>query len=188
MKTRVGIAIAVAVLGFAAPASADTIANFTLDGVTFSGGGTATGTFALDLDTSTLSNVNITTSADDLGDFGETYTLGSFSNGPASFDFVDGFPPFVGDELIINLAATLTPSNLASSTSFTIQNGNEAFYFFPLCGFAACDSRDIDAGSLDEVLTTTPLPPTLPLFAGGLGMVGFLSRRRKRKADALAAA
>ena len=68
--------------------------------------------------------------------------------------------------------------------SFTIQNGNEALYFFLLCGPAACDSRDTDAGSLDEMLATTPLPAT----AGGLGVVGFLSRRIKRKADALAAA
>jgi hypothetical protein len=70
MKTRFGVAIAIAIQGFAAPASAGTIANFTLDGVTFSDGGTATGTFTLDLDTSTLSNINITTSSDDL--FGAT--------------------------------------------------------------------------------------------------------------------
>ena len=29
-------------------------------------------------------------------------------------------------------------------------------------------------------LTATPLPAALPLFAGGLSLVGFLSRRRKR--------
>ena len=35
----------------------------------------------------------------------------------------------------------------------------------------------------------TPLPATLPLFAGGLGVIGLLGRRRKRKnAAALAAA
>jgi hypothetical protein len=28
--------------------------------------------------------------------------------------------------------------------------------------------------------TTTPLPATLPLFAGGLGLVGYLTRRKKR--------
>ena len=28
----------------------------------------------------------------------------------------------------------------------------------------------------------TPLPAALPLFAGGLGMIGLLARRRKRKA------
>lgn len=33
-------------------------------------------------------------------------------------------------------------------------------------------------------LTTTPLPAALPLFAGGLGMVGFLARRRKQKTTA----
>jgi hypothetical protein len=26
----------------------------------------------------------------------------------------------------------------------------------------------------------TPLPATLPLFAGGLGFVGYLTRRKKR--------
>lgn len=33
----------------------------------------------------------------------------------------------------------------------------------------------------------TPLPAALPLFAGGLGVIGFLARRRKRKAAAIAA-
>jgi hypothetical protein len=37
--------------------------------------------------------------------------------------------------------------------------------------------------------TTTPLPATLPLFAGGLGFVGYLARRRKQSGKrALAAA
>jgi hypothetical protein len=33
---------------------------------------------------------------------------------------------------------------------------------------------------LVPALTATPLPATLPLFAGGLGFVGYLARRRKR--------
>jgi hypothetical protein len=37
-------------------------------------------------------------------------------------------------------------------------------------------------------LSTTPLPAALPLFAGGLGLLGLFSRRRKQKAlNALAA-
>ena len=38
-----------------------------------------------------------------------------------------------------------------------------------------------------ESFTATPLPATLPLFASGLGFVGYLTRRKKR-AQALAAA
>ncbi len=37
-------------------------------------------------------------------------------------------------------------------------------------------------------LSNTPLPAALPLFAGGLGVVGLLARRRKRKNTAALAA
>jgi hypothetical protein len=36
--------------------------------------------------------------------------------------------------------------------------------------------------------SATPLPAALPLFAGGLGLIGFLSRRRKQNGSATAAA
>lgn len=39
---------------------------------------------------------------------------------------------------------------------------------------------------LDMELTATPLPAALPLFAGGLGMIGLLARRKKRSALAAA--
>jgi hypothetical protein len=41
----------------------------------------------------------------------------------------------------------------------------------------------LEGGNLSE----TPLPAALPLFATGLGALGLLARRRKRKAAALAA-
>jgi hypothetical protein len=37
-------------------------------------------------------------------------------------------------------------------------------------------------------VSATPLPAALPLFAGGLGVIGLLARRRKRKATAVLAA
>jgi hypothetical protein len=37
-------------------------------------------------------------------------------------------------------------------------------------------------------VSATPLPAAFPLFAGGLGVMGLLTRRRKRKVSALAAA
>lgn len=36
-------------------------------------------------------------------------------------------------------------------------------------------------------VATTPLPAALPLFAGGLGLLGMFSRRRKQKASAIGA-
>lgn len=44
-----------------------------------------------------------------------------------------------------------------------------------------------DTAFIDNVsVTTTPLPAALPLFAGGLGMIGLLARRRKQKNAAVA--
>jgi hypothetical protein len=37
-------------------------------------------------------------------------------------------------------------------------------------------------------VAATPLPAALPLFASGLGMFGFLVRRKKRNAQAVLAA
>ncbi|MGB6342256.1 MAG: PEP-CTERM sorting domain-containing protein [Xanthobacteraceae bacterium] len=36
-------------------------------------------------------------------------------------------------------------------------------------------------------VSATPLPATLPLFAGGLGAIGLLGWRKKRNAQAVAA-
>jgi hypothetical protein len=65
--------------------------------------------------------------------------------------------------------------------------GNAVFYNFlgltditGACSKSGCDPF-VDAGSF--ALSQTPLPAALPMFAGGLGMVGFLSRRKKRKAQ-----
>jgi hypothetical protein len=174
------------VLGLSASASADTIANFTLDGVTFSDGGTATGSFTLDLTTSTLSNINISTSFTgpgfQVGDLGASYALGSFTNGPATFDFGD-FVPMGSYSFAIFLSTTFTDTNLASPASFSIDSGSEGA-FSVACeqenDEGICANRSITKGTLDEVPSATPLPATLPLFAGGLGFVGYLTRHKRR--------
>jgi hypothetical protein len=68
------------------------------------------------------------------------------------------------------------------------------------CGFIAdyvgigssgdTDFLDLGGNSSFEFATiasTTPLPAALPLFAGGLGLLGMFARRRKQKASAIAA-
>jgi hypothetical protein len=42
------------------------------------------------------------------------------------------------------------------------------------------DAADNMSGSPQALGYITPLPATLPLFAGGLGFVGYLTRRRKK--------
>jgi hypothetical protein len=112
---RFGSLIAAAILGWmVAPASADTIANFTFDNVTFSDGGSASGSFTLDLTTALLSNVDVTTT-NGTGFVstvsGATYQFGGFGNGPASFDFFI-LLGLSEDQFIVNLSTTLTPSDL----------------------------------------------------------------------------
>jgi hypothetical protein len=46
----------------------------------------------------------------------------------------------------------------------------------------------ITANGVADILSQTPLPATLPLFAGGLGFVGYLTRRKKHDSQAIAAA
>jgi hypothetical protein len=52
---------------------------------------------------------------------------------------------------------------------------------------ADVSSADGNTGSIDFGLSQTPLPAALPLFAGGLGLLGMFSRRRKQKVSAFAA-
>jgi hypothetical protein len=59
--------------------------------------------------------------------------------------------------------------------------------------YATYDLNIIDGGvstvaAYEPELSATPLPGTLPLFAGGLGAMGFFGSRRKRKGVAIAAA
>jgi hypothetical protein len=55
------------------------------------------------------------------------------------------------------------------------------------CGY--CVTSEFASGSIDNLnfsIAQTPLPAALPLFATGLGAMGLLGWRRKRKAQAVA--
>jgi hypothetical protein len=55
---------------------------------------------------------------------------------------------------------------------------------FTISGLSPVNLSNITG--LDGPTTATPLPAALPLFAGGLGALGLLGWRRKRKAAAAA--
>jgi hypothetical protein len=81
-----------------------------------------------------------------------------------------------GDQIDIYLAANLngtSPDNLSTVYWGTVSS--------PPTGSSPHSATEIG------FVAPTPLPATLPLFAGGAGLIGLLMRRRK-KAAALAAA
>jgi hypothetical protein len=97
--------------------------------------------------------------------------------GSASLTFADNTTPFTS-------AALASSNGIDGPPGFTVSNGNFTLPFGPVEAFQGGEINDFTLAT-----ATTPLPAALPLFAGGLGMLGLLSRRRKRKAhDAFAAA
>jgi hypothetical protein len=69
----------------------------------------------------------------------------------------------------------------SSTARFTLDtSGVYAFYYD--------NNGQVAGGSITSSLAATPLPAALPLFAGGLGVMGLFGRRRKRKAEKAIAA
>jgi hypothetical protein len=77
-------------------------------------------------------------------------------------DFIFSDPGILDGIFSLRITANGNPFNI---------DGTEAFGFF----FGSADSATVN-GEL-----VTPLPATLPLFAGGLGVIGLLARRRRRQ-------
>jgi hypothetical protein len=133
---------------------------------------------------------------------GTTFSAGNFSTASLiEFTFVetiaetftvthdDGVSLFVaGTEGTCN--QTSCPTDLlplgasapttAEVTSTVIGPGTYDLWYSEVNGLPAVLEAD------STPLTQTPLPGALPLFAGGLGALGLLGRRRKRKAQAVA--
>jgi hypothetical protein len=80
------------------------------------------------------------------------------------------------------------PASITTAFSYTVVPGDTAYgvFDYPYSG----ETLNLTPITLTESLTapaTTPIPAALPLFATGLGALGLLGWRRKRKAAALAA-
>jgi hypothetical protein len=186
---RIGAIVAGFILAVlaVAPASANTIATFELNGVTFSDGATAAGTFTLDLTTHQVTSSAITTSAKGFVFVGGDYNgslIDSFTAAPtAQVNLGDwAIFPIAGQLLTLNFALT-DLTDLSSVTSF-IATGSETVYS-ALCflGGGVCGTRTIVAGTFNAV-AATPIPAALPLLITALGGMGFIGWRRKRQAAA----
>lgn len=135
-----------------------------------------------------------------------TYNIGTLTSNPnaVGISFLWGSPDFFNQVEFFNGAVSLgavssldltnpnanPPQNPATGqswvvilagapwTSVVFSSTRNAFEFTSL--FAACSPE----GSTCAPPGAVPLPAALPLFAAGLGFVGFVARRRKQKAAA----
>jgi hypothetical protein len=112
------------------------------------------------------------------------------TSGNACTDVIDGFHfKFTGENILgVSVDAASAPGMLPVSGTF--QNNTHL-------GLQLLSNNDIQVDltgdlplvndqlildlSFSTVTSETPLPAALPLFVGGLGVMGFLARRRKRK-------
>ena len=160
-------------------ASADSL-TWTLSGVVFNDGGTASGSFVYDAVTNKFSSINIVT------------TAGSTFGGATYQDLNPGFAPlpnsivFVPNPNLANFTGTmlldleLGPplTNLGGTVGFTVNA------FEGICGLSDCTNfaptpfRVVTAGELvSSPVTTTPEPSALWLSAVGLVvLMGALKR------------
>lgn len=140
-------------------------------GAVTSGGGeffnaATSATFAVGASTGTL-----------LGVLNEVISNPSFGGGAAAFGQGQAtFPNFVAEGLTQIGSYDLT-------TAFPLTAGmvsqTPGSVFFTSLGDLVFNG--IETMSFEADIASTPLPAALPLFAGGLGTLGLLARRRKRK-------
>jgi hypothetical protein len=96
---------------------------------------------------------------------------------------INGFPSFTAEVFRITRD---TIDGMVVAGAFAANNNVDSValhsgvnYFFEL----QASGVNGPIGQSNFQLTTTPLPAAFPLFAGGLGLVGWLARRRKAKAS-----
>jgi hypothetical protein len=100
-------------------------------------------------------------------------------SGTASFSQSGNLSFVVGDEY--KVVMTVSIANILSDAL------KASAFVDPFFGTPPGYELDISNGIGNSALSPTPLPAALPLFATGLGGLGLLGWRRKRKAQAVAA-
>jgi hypothetical protein len=123
------------------------------------------GTFTLDLSTFDLSAVSITVSGPVVsGTFTTPLVVSSSLLKPQQIEFSDGGSNTWIMQFLNIFADASNPLSAVFDSASVLTNGVTG-----------------------EAVPETPLPAALPLFATGLGALGLLGWRRKRKAAAIAA-
>ena len=159
--------IAIAALMFAAPnVEASTVA-WTFENATMSDGSSLVGTFATDSSLQIVSyDIHVQGGPENGYWFSNTIANFVVYNGPQTYEISNFGNGFIEWSLVAPLTAETTKADISGSQ----------FY----C--QACNDYSVRGASGD--IAATPLPAALPLFVTGLGALGLLGWRRKRKASA----
>jgi hypothetical protein len=167
----VAVSAAVAVLAAPAGAYASVVYDLTLT-ATSDTDGTPLATYD-GTGTITLSSAPSPTMQTDYTSAAVTFSVDgeSFSGTASSVQFLDG--NFRNATFSEQIGLTPVRFDLATTSGYIFYYDNEL---------------EDASGTITSTLApaATPIPAALPLFASGLGAIGLLARRRKRKAQAVA--
>lgn len=168
---------------FAASAQAATV-TWTLSDVTFSGGGTASGSFNYDADTNLYSNFSVSTTATPLnpGDGEPKLTWGTATSCASYFSASSASElQCQNDSTEFSLTLAFASDLTNAGGSILLQPASGRFGSKERRGLPTqneVDSRSILTGSV-MASAVVPVPAAVWLFGSGLGLLGFVSRKKR---------
>jgi len=180
IRSAVAAVIFAAILLAMVPAASADDVTWTLTGLTFFGGGTATGSFTYDATTNTVTSIDIVTTGGPSGTV--TYTALDPGYGPYAFDMAFVPTPSLSDYVgqpALELQFQDGTGGLESLTNaggVVIVDVNEF-----VCSNAVCSTADEVRGTLDGgtvVGVPAPEPSVLSLMAIGLFGLVAVARRK----------
>jgi hypothetical protein len=120
------------------------------------------------------------------GTYSFSGTLALLDNSPTGV-LAEGFKngTLLGSTILTSPGAILSPPSFGPPALFS---GVVSLLAGDVLSFAINNNGNFfnDSTALTLEISSTPLPAALPLFASGLGAIGLLARRRKRKNAAAA--